>query len=89
MLESFSLLNTFPAQSQTHCLSKGRTLVTTTPQEPAGLRTSALEPRLGQRGGEGATEKARKGEGNARYRESEESTEYVCGRGRRTMEEGG
>lgn len=48
----FPLLNTFPAQSQTHCLSKGRTLVTATPREPAGLRTSALEPVLGQRGGE-------------------------------------
>lgn len=54
----FPLLNTFPAYFQTHCLSIGRTLVTATPREPAGLRTSALapEPRT-QGGGEGMTVK--------------------------------
>lgn len=46
----FPLLNTFPAHSQTHCLSKGRTLVTAMPREPAGLRTGALAPRPGTRG---------------------------------------
>lgn len=74
VLESFSLLNTFPAQSQTHCLRKGRTLVTATPREPAGLRTSALEPGLGQRGGERGEEKNRGWEGAMdKVREGQES----------------
>ena len=87
MLESFSLLNTFPAQPQTHCLSKGRTLVTATPQEPAGLRTSALEPGLGQRGGEkgeGQGENGGKEEGRAgvteKVREGQERRREIWGR---------
>lgn len=48
----FPLLNTFPAQSQTHCLSKGRTLVTATPREPAGAKDQRSGARVGQRGGE-------------------------------------
>lgn len=62
VLESFfpfPLLNTFPAYFQTHCLSIGRTLVTATPREPAGLSTSALAPGPGTQGGgrEGMTGK--------------------------------
>lgn len=78
MRESFSLLNTFPAQPQTHCLSKGRTLVTATQQEPEGLRTHALKPGLGrgvekggERKGRGATEKVKEGQ--------KEEEEMRCG----------
>lgn len=88
--ESFSLLNTFPAHSQTHCLSKGRTLVTATPREPAGLGTGALESGLGRRGGERGEEwregwggKGERGASKEREmwvrRKSEEEGKSECG----------
>lgn len=67
----FPLLNTFPAQSQTHCLSKGRTLVTQTPCGSLQGEGPALWSPSWD-GGEGWRNVRREGKGERRARKKEE-----------------